>query len=662
MKEQTHKERVLVLAPTPTDATLSENILREAEIPCHVCTDTRDLSRELRIGAGVALLTEEIYSSRDVFYLVEALRSQPDWSDIPLLLLSSSGADSPAAAWAMEMLGNVTVLERPIRVTTLVSALRAALRARHRQYQLHEQIAALRKSEEQLRLAIEFGQLGLWEWNIETDELHALHFARDLPAPAFGLTAKESLQSIHPEDRGHVLKNLQAALQGGDHFEAEFRLREDDGTLRWITSKGEVIRDLYRQPLRMLGVHYDITARKQSEEALKEADRRKDKFLATLSHELRNPLAPIRNALHVMRLAHNDTAVITRARIMMERQLSHMVRLIDDLLDVSRISTGKLELRKERVLLRDAIHSAVDTARHVIEAAGHHLHLELPEQPIYLDADPMRLAQVFANLLNNAAKYTDRGGRIWLRASRHDGVLHVSVRDTGMGIPPEALSSVFEMFTQLDPSLSKSQGGLGIGLMLVKQLLDLHGGSIEARSDGVGKGAEFIVRMPVAPAPGAAPSPANDEEQIEEAPACCRVLIADDNRDAAESMSMLLQMMGHEVRTAYDGIHALKVAEEFRPHLVLLDIGMPLMNGYETARRIREQPWGQKMRLVAITGWGQEADKRQAVQAGFDRHFTKPVHPSEVIKLIAEFREETSAQGAHAWCEKTDTSVANVKA
>ena len=636
MSHKIGKERVLLLTPTPADAMLSENILREAGLPCHVCNDIREVSRELRLGAGAVLLTEEVYSSRDVFYLVEAVRGQDHWSDIPILLLSSSGADSPAAAWAMEMLGNVTVLERPIRVTTLVSALRAALRARRRQYQLHDQVEALRKSEERLRLAIEFGQLGLWEWNIEADEIQALHVTRDLPAPATRLTTKESLEFIYPEDRDRVLDSVQAALRDSSRFDAEFRLQEG-GTLRWLASKGEVIRDPHGQPLRMLGVNYDITARKQSEEALREADRRKDKFLATLAHELRNPLAPIRNALQVMRLAPHDAAMIDQARVMMERQLSQMVRLIDDLLDVSRISTGKLELRKERVLLRDIVNNAVDTARPVIETARHHLHITLPDEPVYLDADPVRLAQVFSNLLNNAAKYTDPSGHIWLEASCSGELLQVSVRDTGMGIPSEALSSVFEMFTQLDPSLSKSQGGLGIGLMLVKQLLDLHGGTIEARSDGVGKGAEFIVRIPTAEPPPMV-SASRADERLDPATRRCRVLIADDNVDAAESMGMMLEMLGNEVRTVYDGMQAFKLAGEFEPDLVLLDIGMPLMNGYETARHIREQPWGKDIYLVAITGWGQEGDKRQAAQAGFDRHFTKPVLPSDVIELIAEVR------------------------
>ena len=637
------KERVLVLAPTPADAALSRAILDEAGLFCEMCVDPGQLSRALRVGAGAALLTDEVHRSRGAAELIAAVQSQPPWSDIPILLLSSAGADSCAAAWAMEMLSNVTVLERPIRVTTLVSALRTAIRARRRQYELCEQIEAVQQSEERLRLAIEFAQLGLWEWDIVTDEVRTLHYARDLPMPR--ATVSESIGYLHPDDRDRVRKALHKALNGGDRYESEFRMPTADGNLRWLTGKGEIIRDGSGRPVRMLGVNYDITQRKQDEEALKEADHRKDKFLATLAHELRNPLAPIRNALQVMRLAGSDRDLMEQARSMMDRQLDQMVRLIDDLLDVSRISTGKLALRKERVELAAVITNAVDTARPVIEAACHELIIKLTPQPVFLDADPMRLAQVFANLLNNAAKYTDRGGRIWLTATYEDDQLAVSVRDTGIGIPPEQLSAVFEMFTQLDPSLGKSQGGLGIGLMLVKQLLDMHGGTIEAHSEGTGSGAEFIVRMPVANTdPAAAAGCA--ERQGQDAPHC-RILVADDNADAAESMGMMLRLMGNDVRTAYNGLEALEEAAAFRPNVVLLDIGMPHLNGYEAARRIRAETWGQDTLLIALTGWGQEEDKRRAAEAGFDRHFTKPVHPADVLNVIAQLKAAASREPEH---------------
>lgn len=643
MKEsKPSKERVLVLAPTLVDASLSHAILSEAGLLCHICANPVELSRELRAGAGAALLTEEVHRSRGAADLVEVVRSQPAWSDVPILLLASTGADSSAAAWAMELLGNVTVLERPIRVMTLVSALRTAIRARRRQYELRDRVEALQQSQERLRLAIEFGKLALWEWDIENDEIRALHYARAMPGPGPKLRARESLSAIHPADRERTWDALQAAARGESGFDCEFRLNPNGGEVRWVAGKGEIIRDGGGRPMRMLGVNYDITERKASEEALREADHRKDKFLATLAHELRNPLAPIRNALHVMRLADNEPQVVEQARVMMDRQLGQMVRLIDDLLDVSRISTGKLDLRKEWVELATVLNNAVDTARPIIEAAGHQLIIDMAPEPIYLDADPIRLAQVFANLLNNSAKYTDRGGRIWLTAERRGDELVVSVRDTGIGIPPEALSSVFEMFTQLNPGLGKSQGGLGIGLMLVKQLLAMHGGQVEARSAGVGKGAEFTVRMPVASCADGAES-ANNDDRWRKNTAACRILIADDNGDAVESMGLMLRLMGNQVFTAYNGLQAVEQAAEFRPDVILLDIGMPFLNGYEVARHIRAQSWGKDVFLIALTGWGQEEDKRRAAEAGFDQHFTKPIHPDEVVKLIAALRDNAPA-------------------
>jgi signal transduction histidine kinase/CheY-like chemotaxis protein len=366
---------------------------------------------------------------------------------------------------------------------------------------------------------------------------------------------------------------------------------------------------------------------------LRDTDRRKDEFLATLAHELRNPLAPIRNALQIMSLAQ-DGPTVEQARSMMERQLGQMVRLIDDLLDVSRISIGKLELRKERVDLASVLAGAVETARPLIDACGHALRVTLPPSPVYLDADPLRLAQVFSNLLNNAAKYMDRGGRIELEAAAGGGELRVTVRDTGRGIPPEALPYVFEMFAQVDRSLEHSHGGLGIGLTLVKQLVEMHGGRVEARSDGVGRGTEMNVYLATAPAP--APAVPAARRKLHSHAFAFRILVADDNIDAADSLALMLRMMGNQVRTVHDGAQAIEEAEAFRPDLVLLDIGMPRVSGYDAARRIRSQRWGARMVLVALTGWGQDEDKRLAREAGFDHHFTKPVSPADLEKLLSE--------------------------
>jgi signal transduction histidine kinase/CheY-like chemotaxis protein len=372
----------------------------------------------------------------------------------------------------------------------------------------------------------------------------------------------------------------------------------------------------------------------EAQHALKEADRHKNEFLATLAHELRNPLAPIRNALHLLGLAKGDAAVAERARVMMERQVGQMVRLIDDLLDVSRITRGKLELRTERVELARVVESAVETCRPLIQASGHELTLALPAEPVHLEADGTRLAQVFANLLNNSAKYTPPGGRIALAAEVHSGSLVATVRDTGIGIPREMLGRVFDMFTQVDQTLVKTSGGLGIGLTLVKRLVEMHHGTIEAHSDGPGRGSTFVVRLPVR---GGPPGTAPDAAPAKAGPAPAgrrRILIADDNADAATSLAAMLQLMGNDTRVAYDGLQALQEAETFRPDVILLDIGMPKLSGYDAARRIRQQPWGVRPLIVAITGWGQEDDKQRARAAGFDHHLTKPMDPTTLVSLL----------------------------
>jgi PAS domain S-box-containing protein len=374
-------------------------------------------------------------------------------------------------------------------------------------------------------------------------------------------------------------------------------------------------------------------------QALRDADRRKDEFLATLAHELRNPLAPIRNAVELMRHANGQSAMMEQARSMVERQVNHMVRLVDDLLDISRITIGKLQLRKERVELATVVQSAVEVARPLVEAQGQELTVVLPPEPVHLDADPTRLAQVFANLLDNAAKYTDKRGHIWLTAERHDGEIMVAVRDTGIGITAEHLPYLFEMFSQVTPALERSPGGLGIGLALVKGLVELHGGSVEARSDGIGLGSEFTVRLPIVEAPVQATQKLVDDREKPGYGNKYRMLIADDMPDSVDSLAMMLRMTGHDILTANDGLEAVQTAATFRPDVALLDIGMPRMNGYEVARHIRAQPWGKNTVLVALSGWGQEKDKRRSTEAGFDHHLTKPVEPAALERLLAGLRE-----------------------
>jgi CheY-like chemotaxis protein len=382
----------------------------------------------------------------------------------------------------------------------------------------------------------------------------------------------------------------------------------------------------------------DITERKHAESDLREADRRKDEFLATLAHELRNPLAPIRNSLHIFRLAGVQDPTVARVTEMMERQVGHMVRMVDDLLEVSRISRGKIELRRERVELASVLRNAVDTSLPLIEAAKHRLHVHVPDDPLMMDADPVRLAQVFANLLNNAAKYTAEGGEITVRVHVEAGMAVVCVKDNGEGIPPQMLNRVFNMFTQVDTG-SRAQGGLGIGLTLARTLVHLHGGTIEAFSEGKGEGCEFVVRLPLAVAQDVTEAPAKAAPPLR----LRRVLVVDDNTDAADSLGLLLHFLGAEVKVVHDGSSALEAMKTFNPAVVLLDLGMPGMNGLEVARRMREDPACRETTLVALTGWGQREDRRRTHDAGFDYHLVKPADVS-TLQSILSLREVEEAR------------------
>ena len=364
---------------------------------------------------------------------------------------------------------------------------------------------------------------------------------------------------------------------------------------------------------------------------LRDADRKKDDFIALLAHELRNPLAPIRNGLQVIRLADNDRDTLAWAREMMDRQLSHMVRLIDDLLDMSRINRNKMELRRARVSLTEVVASAVETARPQLDAAGHELIIALPAAVVILDADLTRLAQVFSNLLTNSAKYTPAGGRIWLSAERANGQIVVSVRDTGIGIPANAHPTIFDMFSQVDRTVERNSGGLGIGLALVKGLVEMHGGTVAVASDGEGEGTTFTVTLPEAE------RSASDEAALSEVSVpggSRRILIVDDSHDGARSLAEMLRRLGNEVDTAHDGLAAVATAETFRPDVILMDVGMPLLNGLDATRRIRQQPWGRAVRIVALTGWGQENDRERSRAAGCDGHLVKPVELTDLQKML----------------------------
>jgi PAS domain S-box-containing protein len=392
----------------------------------------------------------------------------------------------------------------------------------------------------------------------------------------------------------------------------------------------------------------DLTTQRHHEklnaalDALKESDHRKNEFLAMLAHELRSPLAPIRNALHIMRLAGANGEAVASETEMMERQVGQMVRLVDDLLDVSRISRGKIELRKDRVELASAVNHAVEAARTLVQCMEHDLTVTLPPLPIYLNADPTRLAQVLGNLLSNACKFTDKGGRISLTVEREGKQAVIQVRDNGIGIAADQLPRIFDMFMQVDTSLERSVSGLGIGLTLAKNLVEMHDGTLEVHSAGAGQGSEFVVRLPImVETPNPRPEPTVSEPTTTSAR---RILVVDDNRVSADSLARLLKLTGNETHTAYDGLEGVQAAATLRPDVVLLDIGLPKLNGYEVARRIREQPWGKTMVMVALTGWGQEEDRRKSSESGFNGHMVKPIDHAELMKLLASLSSEQGGQ------------------
>lgn len=423
---------------------------------------------------------------------------------------------------------------------------------------------------------------------------------------------------------------MQYAMAHRTHVANVIEIVRADGSVLHVQNDVEPLYDRHGVVCGSVSVCVDMTERKRVERVLREADQRKDEFLATLSHELRNPLAPIRNALELMRRTGHDAALNERALAIMERQVRQLVRLTDDLLDVSRITRNRIELRRERLDLRTAIRSAVETIEPLSEAAGHVVSVDLPPDPLWVHGDVARLAQALANLLDNAVKYSDRGARIAVHASVEDGDVIVSVADTGIGIDPAALPIIFDMFVQIEPTGSRARTGLGIGLALAKRLIELHDGRIEARSEGAGTGTTLLISLPMVAGVEDGQATVNRPQ----AAASCRVLVAEDIPDAAEMMRLMIECLGHHVRVAIDGAQAVEMAIEFNPQIALLDLGMPRMDGYEAARRIRAA-LGRSVVLVALTGWGQEQDQRRAYAAGFDYHVTKPAEPDVIESLIA---------------------------
>jgi PAS domain S-box-containing protein len=590
------------------------------------------------------ILTDVMMPRLDGFGLLKRLRGDAKTRDIPVIMLSARAGEESRVT-GMEA-GADDYLVKPFSARELLARVSAHLAMARMRREAGE---ALQESHDRFEALFSAAPLGIF---LVDDRLRLVQvnpharpvfgdIERVLGRDLVGADFAEVMRVLWPRGfADEVVERFRHTLATGEsHFEAE---RVEERRDRKVREYYEWRIDRIALPEGRHGVvcyFTDISRHVLARLALAEADRRKNEFLAVLAHELRNPLAPLRSALHVLKLAKHDPPAREEARLMMERQLTLMVRLIDDLMDVSRINRGKVELRREPIALAEAVRLAVETSRPEIERHGHTFTVTLPQAPIGVVADVNRLAQVFSNLLNNAAKYTEPGGEVALVVERQGDEAIVRVRDTGVGIPPEMLPRVFDIFTQVDRTLEGAQGGLGIGLSLVKGLVETHGGSVEAHSDE-GRGSEFVVRLPTLPEMPAARGPGGP---VAEPVKPRRVLIVDDNRDAAVSLAAMLNFMGNVTQTAHDGVEALDLAETFRPDLVVLDIGMPRLSGYDTARRLRERPWGRDVVLVALTGWGQEEDRRRSRDAGFDSHLVKPIEPVAMERLLACLRPPVRA-------------------
>jgi signal transduction histidine kinase/CheY-like chemotaxis protein len=516
------EERILVLTPTGRDADLIRSNLHGVGVSSLACRSWAVLESEFRVGAGAILLSEEALDDDGVPRLQSLLQEQPAWSDMPVMLLVGRKGDTAAMHAATRPIGNVTLLERPMRVAALLSAVEYALRARRRQYESRQHLLALERAADDLS---------------------------------------------------------------------------------------------------------------KSERQLREAHARKDEFLATLAHELRNPLAPIRNAVHILKRKAADPTLAPLHDII-DRQLAQLVRLVDDLLEVSRITRGKVSLHLEQLDIASILRGAIETSRPLLDAARHELQVELPAESIRVRGDTVRLGQVFSNLLNNAAKYTEDGGRIRMVARTEGDQVVVCIEDNGIGIEPAMLDSVFDIFTQVRDADARAQGGLGIGLTLVRSLVGLHGGRVTAHSEGRNRGSRFSVYLPIEKMP-AEQARSTSEAHVATPALTSRVIVVDDNRDAADTLSMALRQHGAEVQTAYCAEDALGALAPDVDTAVIADLGMPEVDGFELARRIRSSPCHSRVRLIALSGWGQVEDRARAEAAGFDCHFTKPADIEDLIAAVS---------------------------
>ncbi|HEY3517817.1 MAG TPA: ATP-binding protein, partial [Gammaproteobacteria bacterium] len=599
------------------------------------------------------VLTDVMMPRLDGAGLLAGMRADARTRSVPVIMLSARAGEEARIEGLSA--GADDYLVKPFSARELLARVGAHLSLSKQRGELER---ALRYRSEQLETLLEGAPLGIYligpDFRIRAVNPVAQPAFGDIAGDVVGRDFDEVVHLIREQPYADDIVRIfrQTLATGEPYYTREHAAIRPDRSVReyyeWRVERitlpdGERGLVCY---FRDISAHVAArTAVEQSREALKEADRRKDEFLATLAHELRTPLAPIHNALEILRLSRGNGGVAHDVYEMMGRQVNHMVRLVDDLMEVSRITRGKIDLRRQRVELADIIGSAVETARPLVDAGGHVLTVDLGGERFELDADPVRLAQVFGNLLNNAAKYTPKGGQITLRAEQRGPHVVVSVRDNGAGIRSDVLAHVFEPFVQGERSYTRSQGGLGIGLTLARSIVVLHGGTIEAHSAGLGQGSEFVVRLPLLPP--VADSPAVASSRPPTRIAGQRILVVDDNVDAAESLGALLRCLGADVVTVHDGPAALEALRTEEPCAAVLDIGMPGMDGYEVARRVRAGPRGEHIQLIALTGWGNDEDRRRSREAGIDHHLVKPVDLNVLESLLAARRDEPRASDSH---------------
>jgi PAS domain S-box-containing protein len=636
--EHPEEYRVLLLPATRRDAEVTSALLKREEIHFIACRNACALARELDGGVGAILMTDDALADPGIEQVIEALGRQPPWSDVPAIVLCGHDQVPKLAGVAMRALRNVTVLERPTTSRTLISAVKAALRARARQYQMREQFRTLQDSEAAVRLRER--QLHTLAENtpdiLSRFDRQLRHvYVNQAATEATGLSLEEFLGRTHREI------GMPPALC--DQWETALRETFADGQRRRLAFSypGHGAARHYDSLLipeigdsgaieTVLCVAHDSTETERSAQILEDANKRKDEFLAMLAHELRNPLAPIRNASEILARKLADDPQMKKTVNLVKRQVTHLARLVDDLLDVSRITQGRIELRRAPQELAPILAQARETVEPLLRDKQHVLLVSTSFEPLYVHGDHARLVQSVANVLTNAAKYTDPGGEIRLELRRQREYAVISISDTGVGIAPELLPRVFDLFVQGDRSLDRSQGGLGIGLSVVKRLVEMHQGRVMAFSEGPGRGSVFEIRLPLIDAPaGTLTHPSARTVRPK------RILIVDDNVDAANSLAEILQIDGHVTEVVYTGKDALSHAVVCPADVILLDIGLPDMNGYEVAARIR--PKIGPVQLIALTGYGQTEDVRRATEAGFDAHLIKPVDFDRLARIIAEF-------------------------